>query len=326
MLESFQSLIKFPVCEESAMIKVPLLITFSLLCALAPATLLAQSEPKSAADFRVYDSSGKAVTLDDVVAAMSGADVVFMGEIHNDAAAHRVELQLLQAALARYGSGADGKLRREVTLSFEMFERDVQTALDEYLSSLILERQFITDSRPWNNYQTDYRPLIEFARAKGLPVIASNVPSRYASRVSRVGRASLAALSPQAKAWIAPLPYGEASAAYAAKFNRAMEGMDGGHDVNLKQNFLDAQVLRDATMAYSIAQALASRQKALVLHVTGLFHVEGRMGIPEQMEKYRPRTRMLVIALIPESQSPGLDAENLKKAGDFVIVTRDAKP
>lgn len=306
------------------MIKVALLITFSLLCALVPAPAFAQGE-KTATDFRVYDSSGKTVTLDDVISAMGGAEVVFIGEIHNDAVGQRLELQLLQAALARYGSGAEARSRREVTLSLEMFERDVQTTLDEYLNNMILERQFLSDSRPWNNYQTAYRPLIEFARTSSLPVIASNVPTRYANRVSRMGRASLAALSQQAKTWMAPLPYGEASAAYAAKFNRAMEGMSG-HDANIKQNFLDAQVLREATMAHSLAQALSLRPKALVLHVTGLFHVEGRMGIPEQLERYRPRTRTLVITLIPEVQAPRPDAENLKKTGDFVIITRAPQP
>jgi uncharacterized iron-regulated protein len=317
---------KFPECKENAMMKVSLLISFFLLYALSPLTVLAQGEQKPATDFRVYDSSGKVVTLDDVISAMSRAEVVFIGETHNDAVGHRIELQLLQAAEARYGSGAQSGSRREVTLSLEMFERDVQTALDEYLGNLILERQFLTDSRPWNNYPSDYKPLIELARAKSLAVIAANVPTRYANRVARMGRASLAALSPQAKEWLAPLPYGEASTAYAAKFNSAMGGMPSGHDGNAKQNFLDAQVLRDATMAYSIAQALKSRQKALVLHVTGLFHVEGRMGIPELLEKYRPQTRSLVIALIPASQSPKLDAESLKKAGDFVIVTQAAQP
>lgn len=306
------------------MMRVPLLITISLLYALMPATIFAQGEQKPSSDFRAYDSSGKVVTLDDVVGAMGGADVVFIGETHDDAIGHRIELQLLEGAAARYGAQAGS--RREVTLSLEMFERDVQTTLDEYLGNLILERQLLSDSRPWKNYQTDYRPLIEFARAKSLPVVAANVPTRYANRVARMGRGSLTALSPQAKAWLAPLPYGEASTAYAAKFNRAMQGMTVGHGGNALQNFLDAQVLRDATMAYAISQTLAARQKALVLHVTGIFHVEGLMGIPEQLEKYRPGTRMIVIALIPSAQAPKLDAENLKKAGDFVIITQAAQP
>jgi uncharacterized iron-regulated protein len=298
-----------------------MLITFSLLYALAPLIALAQNEQKPSSDFRVYDSSGNVVTIETVVAAMDKAQVVFIGETHNDAVGHRVELQLLQAAAARYNQSGG----RTLALSLEMFERDVQTTLDEYLGGLILEKQLISDARPWNNYQSDYRPLVEFAREKSMPVIAANVPTRYANRVARLGRSSLAALSPAAKVWLAPLPYGEASAPYAAKFQRAMQGMGGGHEGNAMQNFLDAQVLRDATMAHSIAQALKAGQKALVLHVTGIFHVEGRMGIPEQLERYRPQTRMIVIALVPASETPKTDAESLKKLGDFVFVTQTAQ-
>jgi uncharacterized iron-regulated protein len=311
--------------------KASLLIIFSLLYALfLTASVFAQEadgqQKPTTGNFRVYDSSGTAVTLADVVAAMGKAEVVFIGESHNDQVAHQIELQLLQGAAARYGLSARADSRREVVLSMEMFERDVQTTLDEYLSGLILERQLLSDARPWNNYQSDYRPLVEFARANNLPVIAANVPTRYANRVARMGRGSLAALSQGAKTWLAPLPYGEASAAYTAKFNSAMEGMGGGHQGDARQNFLDAQVLRDATMAYSISQALTSRQKPLVLHVTGIFHVEGRMGTFEQLEKYRPRTRAIVIALIPATEAPRLDAESLKKTGDFVFVTETPQP
>jgi uncharacterized iron-regulated protein len=298
-----------------------MLITFAFLYALAPLIALAQNQQKPASDFRVYDASGKLATIDEIVAAMDKAEVVFIGETHNDAVGHQVELGLLQAAAARYNQGAG----RQLALSLEMFERDVQTTLDEYLGGLILERQLISDARPWSNYQSDYRPLVEFAREKGMAVIAANVPTRYANMVARAGRNSLDALSPQAKVWLAPLPYGEASTPYAAKFQRAMQGMGGGHEGKAMQNFLDAQVLRDATMAHSIAQALKARQKALVLHVTGIFHVEGRMGIPEQLEKYRPQTRFIVIALVPASEVPKTDAESLRKLGDFVVVTQTAQ-
>ncbi len=90
--------------------KASLSVIFLLLYAvLAPLALLAQGQPKPEADFRVYDSSGRVVTLDDVVSAMSRADVVFIGETHNDAIGHRLELKLLEGAEARYGAGAQGE-------------------------------------------------------------------------------------------------------------------------------------------------------------------------------------------------------------------------
>src|SRR3954467_8455063 len=67
----------------------------------------------------------------------------------------------------------------------EMFERDVQIVLDEYLSDLITEQHFLASSRPWGNYKTDYRPLVELAKEKHLDVIAANAPRRYVNMVSR---------------------------------------------------------------------------------------------------------------------------------------------
>ena len=87
--------------------------------------------------------------------------VVFLGEYHDDAIAHSLELELLQQAQARYGSqaaeqapAADGPLdsqgqgkvappqqaRRSVSLSLEMLERDVQSVVDEYLAGHVRER------------------------------------------------------------------------------------------------------------------------------------------------------------------------------------------
>ena len=84
--------------------------------------------------------------------------VVFLGEYHDDAIAHSLELELLQQAHARYSSqaaeeapAADGpfdshgqgtpqQTRRSVSLSLEMLERDVQSVVDEYLAGHVRER------------------------------------------------------------------------------------------------------------------------------------------------------------------------------------------
>ena len=82
----------------------------------------------------------------------------------------------------------------------------MQIVLDEYLNGLISEDHFLLSSRPWKNYKTDYRPLVEIAKQNKLSVIAANAPRRYVNMVSRNGRDSLNGLSKQAKEWLAPLP------------------------------------------------------------------------------------------------------------------------
>jgi uncharacterized iron-regulated protein len=272
---------------------------------------------------RIYDAQGKPVTFEQVLDAMGANDVVFVGEMHNDAAAHQIERLLLEGAYARLHQQT--KDARTLALSLEMFERDVQPVLDEYLASLIQEKHFLAAARPWSNYQTDYRPLIEFARAHNVPVVAANAPERYVNRVGRLGRDSLKALPPNALAWFAPLPYGAASPAYAAKFQEAMSGGMGAPSAHSNPYLLDAQLLRDATMAHSIAEQLKRQKHALVLHVTGSFHTEGHLGTPEQLHAYNAHARTLVILITPQRAGTPPDPQQFAGQGDFVFIT-EASP
>jgi len=65
------------------------------------------------------------------------------------------------------------------------------------------------------------------------------------------------------------------------------------------ENGLQAQSLWDAAMANAITTFLASHPGALVLHAVGGFHVANSMGIPEQIQHYRPGTRMVVVSMEP---------------------------
>ena len=58
-------------------------------------------------------------------------------------------------------------------------------------------------SRPWPRYATDYRSLVEMAKAQGWPVVAANVPRRHASSVTKTGLSALDGLSPAERAWVA---------------------------------------------------------------------------------------------------------------------------
>ncbi|HKJ91514.1 MAG TPA: ChaN family lipoprotein, partial [Longimicrobiales bacterium] len=196
---------------------------------------------------------------------------------------------------------------------------------------------FLAASRPWPRYRTDYRPLVEFAKAHGLPVIAANAPRRYVDMVARHGREALDSLSAQALAYLPPLPYGKASPAYRdqwiATISEVMkqEGMKcgvpvahadappGSHAAMGHQ--LDSQVLWDATMAYSIAQYLTARPDALVLHMVGGFHVERGTGIPEQLKAYAPDARAMIVSLRPVPDVDTFVPAPSGQWGDFVIQT-----
>lgn len=271
--------------------------------------------PLSDANFRAYDKQGNPAKIEQIVDELNNADVIFLGEQHDDPTAHAFQMEIFRRAFEKYGK------ERRVILSMEMFERDVQLVVDEYLQDLINEANFISASRAWGNYKTDYKPLVEFAKANKLPIIAANAPRRYVNIVSRKGREALNALSPQAKSWLAPLPYAAASEAYSKKFGALMSGA-GMHSPNL----LDSQSLWDATMADSVAKSLNENKRALVVHLNGGFHTENRLGTVEHLLKYNPKARVLVVTMKSAENFPNFDRSKDENAGDFVILTDPKLP
>lgn len=317
-----------------------LLALLAAFCAVVPyavATGKPETKPPQAAVrvtadyFRVYRADGSLGTLADIVKAMADYDAVLLGETHDDPVAHFLEAELLRLAYEYHAT------RRLLVLSLEMFERDVQTVMDEYLADQIPETHFLKSARPWRNYEGDYKPMVEFAKARRLPVVAANAPRRYVNRVSRLGKASLDELSPQARAWLPPLPYADASPAYAEKFHRTMRSSRQSSDSASQQvdeatakeraaRSLAAQSLWDASMAHAIAEQLKQRKGALVLHVVGRFHSEERMGIPDHLQRYRPGARVLIVTMLAMTAFPEFSAESHAKYGDFVILTDGKLP
>jgi uncharacterized iron-regulated protein len=270
----------------------------------------------SVSNYRVFNAAGNTVDLRQIINAASQSDVVFLGENHDDAVAHFLQADLFTKINEAY------KEKRNVALSMEMFERDTQLILDEYLKDLITDKKFLDDSRPWNNYKNDYRPLIEYAKQNKLAVIAANAPRRYVNMVSRGGRETLDKLSPEAKRWLAPLPYSQPSEQYSKKFTALMGGArSDNHSIS---KILESQALWDATMAFSISEFLKKQKNALIVHINGSFHTENRLGTAEQLLKLNPKAKILVVTMRYEDEFTKFDKTKHENIGDFVILT-DAK-
>ncbi len=282
-------------------------------------------------DFVVYGAEGDRSSLTELLDAAAESEALLIGEEHNDAIGHRVQYRILTEGHRRL-SGAPPNVHpsreagtrppapaggRPVVLSLEMFERDVQYIVDEYLDGEITESHFRSSSRPWSNYEADYRPMVEYARVHGIEVVAANAPRRYVNRVSRLGPASLDDLSEEARRFLPPLPYPGPSDAYRAEWDALMGGASG----HMPGGALDAQSLWDAAMAHAVAGALDRTPDALVVHLAGGFHVENGTGTPEALASYRPGTRAVIVAIRPVDDPTRFDSARAG-AGDFVILTR----
>ncbi|MGH9371560.1 MAG: ChaN family lipoprotein, partial [Vicinamibacterales bacterium] len=290
---------------------------------------------------RVYDTRRNTfIDFEVMLAELVRADVVLVGEQHHDPNTHRLELALL------------GGLRRRrvpLTISFEMFERDVQRLVDQYLGGYLDEAQFLRDARPWPRYATDYRSLVELAKTYGWPVIASNVPRRLASEVAKSGLAALDALSSDDRA-LAARELLCPQDTYFERFAKAMgthanpdekksevkkpepdkpetgKPSDGGvgTDPAMTERFYWAQCVKDETMAESIARAFAARpgRNGAVVHFNGAFHSDFGLGAAERTRRRLPGRRVDVVSILPIVDLDALvpSAEDLKRA-EFLVYT-----
>src|SRR5690606_38339273 len=107
--------------------------TLQIVAALSPSVFGQDS-------YKVFDGNGTASNIDAIISAADKADVIFLGEEHDDATGHALEAEIFKRLVEKY----DGK--RKVILSLEMFVRDVQVVIDEYLNGLISEQHFLASS------------------------------------------------------------------------------------------------------------------------------------------------------------------------------------
>jgi uncharacterized iron-regulated protein len=171
--------------------------------------------------WRVHDTrAGRPVGYEDFLRRLAASDAIFVGEEHDDPETHRAELWLLENLHRRWG--------QKLTLAMEMFERDGQAALDDYLAGRSTEAQLGKTVALWSNYQTDYRPLVEYARARRVPVIGSNVPRRIARDVSRNGVAATLAKLPEKDKPLAAAFTSAPDDAYFARFQAIIGEGHGG--------------------------------------------------------------------------------------------------
>ena len=300
---------------------------------LALAVVLASTQPVRAqeptvgtyAPHRVYDTRRREfIDLETLIARIArDADVAFLGEMHNDPGTH-----VLQAAILE---GVQRRREGKVVLALEMFERDVQPQLDAYLAGTIDEAAFRAQSRPWPNYATDYRPMVEFAKAQSWPVIAGNVPRRLASIVARRGIGALDSIPETDKPFIAAehsCPRNE----YWERFEDTMGDMSG-HGMTLTPEQVtamvwrtyEAQCVKDEAMAESIVRARAEHN-TLVIHANGAFHSDYRLGTAERVKRRDPRARQIVVNFAPVSDLDTANGRERRRIGDYVVFTLAPAP
>ena len=255
--------------------------------------------------YLLFDKTGKVISYEKMLTDLKTADIVFFGELHNNPISHWMELQITKDLFVAK--------KQNLILGAEMFESDNQIIMNEYLSGKIKSNSFKNEMRLWPNYETDYKPLFEFANSNKIPFIATNIPRRYASIVAKSGFDKLKDLSPDAKKYIAPLPINYDKNIDCYKDMMSMKNMPA----HVTENLPKAQAIKDATMAYFILKNW--QQGKLFFHYNGSYHSDRHQGIVWHLMVQNPKLKILTITTVSQKDISTI-SEETKKLADFIVV------
>jgi hypothetical protein len=170
---------------------------------------------------------------------------------------------------------------------------------------------------------------VEIAKDRSWPVIAANVPRKYASEIAKAGIASLSGLPTAERALIA----GSLQCPRDAYFDRFAASM-GEHpgstpatastSLATLDRYYESQCAKDETMAESIAGSFERHDGGprLIVHFTGAFHSDFGSGTLERVRLRLPGRRVVALSVLPLASLDNLapDGEDLKRA-EYLVYT-----
>lgn len=284
---------------------------FSQVCAWSLGILLLSTQV-AYSQTRSIPPSQQAPNIQMLLQELAQANVVYLGETHDSLADHDAQLQILKVLHER---------NPRIAIAMEMFQRPFQRHLDEYLANTITEAQLRERTEykerwgfPWEYYA----PILRFAKANRLPVIALNTPTELTRKVARNGLESLTA---QEQKLIPPLSEirtdnGAYRQMLQGIFQQHQQGGHGRSDGF--ERFFQAQVLWDETMAETIAEFLQTNADHQVVVLVGQGHIVYGYGIPSRVARRLGNVVQRTVLLNPPE---GIPAQSGSAIADFIWNT-----
>ncbi|MFL0354205.1 ChaN family lipoprotein [Xanthomarina sp. GH4-25] len=285
-------------------------ITLTGLIILAFVSLMtAQSKPA----YQLFKNNGKTADYNKMITDLAESDMVFFGEYHNNPISHWLQLEMSKSFLDIKGD--------KLFFGAEMFENGNQLVLNEYLNGFYAEDKMLPEiTQLWSNYKTDYKPLVEFAKDNNLRFIATNIPRRYASMLSKKGMDALKELSPEALSMIGPdleTYFDPTVKAYAEMADKM-----GGHVPPNMLNIQIAQASKDATMAHFSLQNFNAGD--FLFHFEGSYHSNYNQGIIWWINKIQPGLNIKSITTVMQSEWDEMSKEDKAEIANYIIVVADS--
>jgi uncharacterized iron-regulated protein len=242
--------------------------------AVPPGTLRDTGHPLAG---RLWDAGTQSfIDEAELMRRAASAEILLLGETHDNPEHHRLQLKVLQTRLA---TGA------RPALLMEQFDTDQQAALDEAGSA---GRDLAPLMRGWDWPQ--YQPLVALAGTAGLALVAANLPRAATRPVVRDGYSTLPAGEVQRLAL--EQVWDEARQKYMAGLIEASHC--GMVTPTLRDGLVRAQRLRDATLA----DVALGRLDQGAVFILGRGHARHDVGVPLYLAARRPGARVLSVGLV----------------------------
>ncbi len=226
-----------------------------------------------------------------VLAALRGADVALLGEVHDNTSQHAMRARWLDR-LTR---------ERPTAIAFEQLDADRQPDIDRARAAGVDARALAEragfDFRGWD--WDAYAPYLKLALSRGLPIVAANLSSAEVRRIARGGDAGLAA---PPSAW-----NGDDERALRREI---VDGHCGLLPPAAVPAMAAAQRARDRRMAQAIADA-RRRDRLPVVLLAGNGHTRADHGVPRYLHDLAPGDRIVAIGLLERPLDEGTSAWDL---------------
>ncbi len=249
----------------------------------------------------------RSLDLDEIIRDVIEKPIIYVGESHTNYEDHRVQLEVIRA-LKESG--------RKFAVGMEMFQRQFQEALDDYLSEETTEKEFLKASEYFTRWKFDYhlyREIVDYARAHDIPVVALNTDSDIIKKVSDGG---LDALSEEEREKI-PADMDMSDETYRKRLREVFKLHKKSGEKNF-EFFYQSQILWDETMAHSVEEFLKENPDHQMVVLAGIGHIAYGRGIPKRAYRLNGKDYALLINSNIETIDEGM--------ADYVLFPESLKP
>ena len=239
-----------------------------------------------------------------IIGQLQAARIVYLGETHDSESDHQQQLAIIQALF---------KHKSQVAIGMEMFQSQMQPLLDRYLAGKITATELYEQSefdKRWGYPWAYYAPILEFAKANRLPVIALNTPGEIARKSARQGLDSLTSTERQSIPSVTEID--RSNAKYQQMIFGSYQQHAGIVSIASKSfdRFYTAQLLWDETMAANTANFAKKNPNYQMIVLAGSSHIIYGYGIPDRvlrrLKEPRSIQKTVLLNLDADLQQPEL--------------------